>query len=264
MHETITRHLNTIEAANRVRVLYACESGSRAWGFASVNSDYDVRFIYVHEPDWYLSIDDKRDVIEVLLDDVLDISGWDLRKALKLFRKSNPPLLEWLKSPTVYLENFTTAGEIRRLTEKFFSPRSCMCHYLSMAESNFREYLHGEQVKTKKYFYVLRPVLACRWIDRFSESPPMEFGRLVDGLIPDGRLMDEILALLERKKSGDELGSGPRISVINEYLESSIRTLTEKLQTGWKTQRPDSLLLDDLFRRTLSEVWPGSQLRQAR
>ena len=255
MHETITCQLKTIEAANRVRVVYAYESGSRAWGFESVDSDYDVRFIYVHEPDWYLSIDDKRDVIELPLSNMLDITGWDLRKALRLFRKSNPPLLEWLKSPTVYAEQFMTAAEIRALTETFFSPRSCMCHYLSMAEGNFREYLRGEQVKTKKYFYVLRPILACRWIDQFNESPPMEFDRLVDGLIPDGRLLEEIVALVERKKSGDELGSGPRIAVINEYLESNIRTLTEQLRTVEKPQPPDSLLLDNLFRRTLSEVW---------
>src|SRR6201990_2789542 len=102
VHQRVRDALAQVEAERHVRVLYACESGSRAWGFASRDSDYDVRFLYVHEPDWYLSVQDRRDVIEEPLSDELDVSGWELRKALRLLRKSNPPLLEWLKSPFVY------------------------------------------------------------------------------------------------------------------------------------------------------------------
>ena len=109
MKSRILSHLREIETTENVRIVYACESGSRAWGFPSADSDYDVRFLYVHPLEWYLSVDVKRDVIERPLQGGLDISGWDLKKALQLFRKSNPPLLEWLGSPIVYLEQYSTA-----------------------------------------------------------------------------------------------------------------------------------------------------------
>jgi len=162
MRKRIVRQLENIESDKDVQILYACESGSRAWGFASKDSDFDVRFIYLHPINWYLSISDKRDVIERNIDDCLDISGWEFRKALQLFRKSNPVLLEWLQSPIVYMEKYIAANKLRNLMSVYFSPKSCLYHYLHMARGNYREFLGGDQVWLKKYFYVLRPVLACR------------------------------------------------------------------------------------------------------
>src|SRR5436190_9326529 len=115
--------LARLEAERNVRVLFACESGSRAWGFASCDSDYDVRFLYVHARDWYLSVEDRRDVIEQPIVDDLDVSGWELRKALRLLRKSNPPLLEWLQSPMVYRQDAAFVAEFRALAATFYSPR---------------------------------------------------------------------------------------------------------------------------------------------
>ena len=142
-----------IERTEGVRLLYACESGSRAWGFASTDSDYDVRFLYLRPREWYLSIDveRRRDVIERPIDGLLDINGWDLRKALGLFRKSNPPLLEWLHSPIVYLDRHGVAERLRALLEQYYSPTACFHHYYHMAKGNYREYLKGEEVKLKKY-----------------------------------------------------------------------------------------------------------------
>lgn len=113
MKEEILKAIQQIEIDYEVKVLFACESGSRAWGFPSKDSDYDVRFIYVHKPEYYLSIDPvgvgkKRDVIELPINNLLDVTGWELTKALKLFRKSNPPLLEWLRSGIVYYQAFST------------------------------------------------------------------------------------------------------------------------------------------------------------
>jgi predicted nucleotidyltransferase len=85
-----------------VVVLLAVESGSRAWGFSSKDSDYDARFIYLRRPEAYLSIRAPRDVIERRIVDEVDVNGWDLRKALGLLMKSNPPLLEWLQCPIIY------------------------------------------------------------------------------------------------------------------------------------------------------------------
>ena len=137
------------------------QSGSRAWGFASRDSDYDVRFLYVHRQDWYLSVEDRRDVIELPISEDLDVSGWELRKALRLLRKSNPPLLEWLKSPIVYRYDPAFAAEFGALAAEFYSPRRCFAHYLHMAFGNWRDYLRGrESVSLKKYLYVFRPLLA--------------------------------------------------------------------------------------------------------
>lgn len=260
-HQQILSVLESIEREEKIRILYACESGSRAWGFPSQDSDYDIRFIYIRPEDWYLSIFEKRDVIERPISGMLDINGWDLRKSLNLFRKSNPPLLEWLQSPIVYMEKYSVAEQIRGLSPLTFSPRSCMYHYLHMAKGNYREYLQGEQVKIKKYFYVLRPILACGWIEKYNVMPPIEFDRLVEGLVPDGsELKAVIVDLLARKKAGEELDYEPRIKPINEFLEEKI-SYYESVASGMLTaDGSQDQRLDDLFRSAINEVWgPGGK-----
>src|SRR5258708_31381471 len=150
VHQRVRDALAQVEAERHVRVLFACESGSRAWGFASRDGDYDVRFLYVHRRDWYLSVEDRRDVIERPIADDLDVSGWELRKALRLLRKSNPPLLEWLKSPVVYRHDPAFAVEVGALAAKFYSPRRCFAHYLHMAFGNWRADLRGPREVTPK------------------------------------------------------------------------------------------------------------------
>jgi uncharacterized protein len=256
VRQQVLKELRRIEKEENVRILYACESGSRAWGFPSKDSDYDVRFIYVRPVDWYLSIFDKRDVIERPISDMLDINGWDLRKALNLFRKSNPPLLEWLESPIVYREEHKIAEQIRRLSAFTFSPKACLYHYLNMANGNYREYLLGEQVKIKKYFYVLRPVLACEWIEKYNTMPPIEFDQLVDQLVPKGTELREVVeGLLVRKRAGEEMDYEPRINPINEFLDQRIKYY-EQAAAGMKTaEGAQGQQLDDLFRSVLREVW---------
>lgn len=163
MREKIQEQLRRIEEAENIKILLAVESGSRAWGFASPDSDYDVRFIYIRRLEDYLRLDAVRDVIELPIDDVLDINGWDLQKTLRLLYKSNPTLFEWFSSPIVY-QKTEFADKFRELMMHYFSSKKTLYHYISMAEGNYREYLQGEIVRAKKYFYVLRPVLACRWI----------------------------------------------------------------------------------------------------
>lgn len=255
MEELIKAELKRIEAEKEIRILYAVESGSRAWGFASKDSDWDVRFVYIHKPEWYLSIDDKKDSLELMLPNDLDFAGWELRKTLKLLRKSNPPLLEWLRSPLVYLEQFSTIESMRKLSDQYFNPRSCTYHYLHMAEGNYKEYLRSEQVRVKKYFYVLRPILACMWIESNQSMVPMEFEELLDSQIEKGDLKREILTLLKRKKSGDELDLEKRIDVINEFLETEITHFIEAVKGYDNNERPESDKLDKLFRSALSEVW---------
>ncbi|MFD2671464.1 nucleotidyltransferase domain-containing protein [Marinicrinis sediminis] len=252
----INQQLRQIEQEEQIRILYACESGSRAWGFPSQDSDYDVRFLYIRPEDWYLSIFEKRDVIERPISSQLDISGWDLKKALYLFHKSNPPLMEWLMSPICYIETTSAAERIRELSPFTFSPKACLYHYLNMAKGNFRTYLQGEQVKIKKYFYVLRPMLACAWIQRYDTMPPMAFRTLVDTLVPaDSALYEAIQALLGRKMAGEELDLEPRIEPIHQYLTQAFETIQQEAANIRTSEGASREELDDLFRAMVSEGW---------
>jgi uncharacterized protein len=251
---TIQEKLREIERQESVCIFYACESGSRAWGFPSADSDCDVRFLYIHPRDWYLSIEDRRDVIERPLVENIDLSGWEIRKALRLFRKSNPPLLEWLRSPIIYQQKFSVADKLRNLMPIFYSSRNCFHHYLHMAEGNFREYLRGETVRVKKYFYVLRPLLGCRWIEAGLGPVPMEFGALVEKVASSDILKQEIFSLLKRKQSGQELDFEPRVPAISDFIESELERLKQQAE-----QQPllpsQNDKLDELFREALNEVW---------
>jgi predicted nucleotidyltransferase len=254
MFDQIQRELKRLEAEHNITILYAVESGSRAWGFASTDSDWDVRFFYVHNQDWYLSIDDKRDTIEEILPNDIDLSGWELRKALKLFRKSNPPMLEWLRSPIVYAENYTTAESLRQLSAEYFSPKSCLYHYLHMAERNAKAYLQRDMVRVKKYLYVLRPLLACGWIEINNTAPPMEFDALVEELVHDAPLKEAITTLTERKRAGEELDVEPRIPILDRFIDKCIKHFHEFLRAFDYRTQPDTDKLNDLFRATLQEV----------
>jgi predicted nucleotidyltransferase len=225
IHESLTR----VERENGVRILLAVESGSRAWGFASKDSDYDVRFLYKREPEWYSSpfVESKRDVIELPIEDELDINGWDLRKVVKLLIKSNPALLEWFSSDLVYREDRGFREMFEPLLKAYYSPKAGFYHYLHMAKGNFREYLKSDYVKTKKYFYVLRPVLCMRWIESNNDIPPLWFETLVDETITDSSLKDAIAGLLARKKAGFETDYDKPIRLISDFLEAELTRLSE-------------------------------------
>jgi len=254
VEEIIRTHLGKIEADDNLKVVYACESGSRAWGFPSVDSDYDVRFLYLRPVEWYLSIDEKRDVVECPINGGLDITGWDLRKALQLFRKSNPPLFEWLGSPIIYLEKYSVAAKLRELALGYYSSSACLYHYLHMARGNFRDYLKGEVVWIKKYFYVLRPILAMNWIERGWGVVPTDFNGLVDKLVTEPALRTEIKGLLAAKRAGAELDQGPRIELISQFIECELeRWETQEIVNHKRPAFTDQL--DDLFRASLAEVW---------
>lgn len=255
MHQRIQETLTRVETEYGVQILYACESGSRGWGFDSADSDWDVRFIYCHPRDWYLSIEEGRDVIELPIDGLLDVNGWDLRKSLRLMKKSNPVLLEWLSSPIVYREDAAAMAAYRSLAQDFYQPAACLHHYLHMAKGNFREYLQGEMVWLKKYFYVLRPVLACLWIERRLGVVPMVFYDLVAGVVEGDELKSSIIKLTELKKSGAEMDKGLCIPVIHSFIEREIARLEGvAANTRRSHASPDLLIkIDQYFRDTLEQ-----------
>lgn len=242
MRARVLEELTRIERERNVTVLYACESGSRAWGFASTDSDYDVRFVYVEKPEWFVQVDAPRDVIVRPLDDELDVSGWELRKTLGLLRKSNPTLLEWLDSPLVYRSETAQVAQLRELAEAFYSPPAARNHYLSMAKKNFRGYLQGETVRFKKYFYVLRPLLAVRWIDQGRGRPPMTFADLLT-TVDDRALLAEVDELLALKRNADESAYGPRRPALHGFIAAELeREVPTLLRTSEDSRRLDRYL----------------------
>lgn len=245
--EEIRQRLEKIEKENNIKILLAIESGSRAWWFESIDSDYDIRFIYSRQKQDYLSIKEKRDVIEYPIIDLIDINWWDLKKALNLFQKWNPTFSEWIKSPIIYSENIEFKNKVLSLEKIYFSPKNYIYHYLHMAEWNYREWLRWEYVKAKKYFYVLRPILACFWIEKHNSPPPIEFDILYNDCSEiSAELRSEIDSLLERKKSWVELKHEKRIEILNEFLDKNINNFKNK--TYNKNEIPLENL-DEVFRR---------------
>lgn len=249
MKEKIQEQLRRIEEAENIKILLAVESGSRAWGFASPDSDYDVRFIYIRRLEDYLRLDAIRDVIELPINDVLDINGWDLQKTLRLLHKSNPTLFEWFSSPIVY-QKTEFADKFRDLMMHYFSSKKTLYHYVSMAEGNYREYLKGDLVRAKKYFYVLRPVLACQWILDWGTPPPMLFSELLKAELPV-ELIDVVNQLLELKMNSPEVKLVKRISEINEYLDESIPSIKRAVRLLEDSLTPDWNELNQLFLQEL-------------
>lgn len=249
MRAQILDCLRRLEADHDVKVLFACESGSRGWGFASPDSDYDVRFIYVNRLSWYLTVEAGRDVIEQPISGELDVNGWDLRKTLQLLRQSNPTLLEWLRSPIVYREEADAAARLRALAEEGFSAVRGYHHYVSMAKKNFREHLRGEEVRYKKYLYVLRPLLAARWIRDGRGVPPMRFAALAEATLDDRALLDEINRLLDVKMRAGEAATSPRWHGIHAFIERELEVAAAQVLAD--SSRPDTSMLDAFLAETV-------------
>lgn len=246
--EQIKNKLDEIEHEKNVQVIFAIESGSRSWGFASPDSDYDVRFVYVRQLEDYIRLKPRRDVIEWQLDDVYDISGWDLQKTLRLTYDSNPSIHEWCTSPIVYKEN-EYADALRELVSRCFVPKKSLYHYISMARHNYINHLISDEVRLKKYFYALRPVLAARWIEHNGTTPPMLFDDLVSAELPP-ELLPIVEELLAVKRETPELGTGPQIPEINRFISEQIDILKD-IADKKEYKRNDLEELEDFFREVV-------------
>jgi uncharacterized protein len=224
IREEILRRLERTEQEHKVRILFAIESGSRAWGFASPNSDYDVRFVYMHEPSWYQAVDleERRDVIEYPIVDDIDLNGWDLRKALRLFWKSNPSFVEWIQSPITYIERGEFRQQALAALPQIYSPEKGIYHYRSMTKTTYRSHLQEEMVRLKKYFYCLRPILAAQWVANTGKAAPIEFDKLLVLLKDEPDVAKAIDQLLELKRNTPELGLSPAVPVLNQYIEKAL------------------------------------------
>lgn len=239
INKEISEKLAQIEETEKVKVLYAVESGSRAWGVESQDSDYDVRFIYVRPTQDYLRLLEKRDVIEWQLDEVLDINGWDLKKTLIQFHKGNATLFEWANAPIVY-KTTDAWNALYETCKSYFSEKAALYHYYGTANSTYTQYLQGDTVKYKKYIYALRPLLACKYIETNHTVPPVRFADLLRQDLPS-ELSEEIAKMLAVKAKSDEKEKNPKIPVIQAFIEKEIaryeqlsKEITDDRTQDWK------------------------------
>jgi predicted nucleotidyltransferase len=247
MHQTIINQITQIEQKHQVKVLHACETGSRAWGFPSPDSDYDVRFIYMHPIDWYLSLNDRKDNINYMSDDgLLDLSGWDIKKCLRLMWKSNGALLERLQSPIVYKNENTISALLKQHAEQCFIPIGTVHHYLGLAKNSFEDVEGKAEMKLKKLFYALRATLACKWIIEKDAVPPIVFMTMVNELSFDLQLKNRIVELIELKANKKESYIHPEEIALNHFIATEIASTGQEVK-GLEGRRDKKVDLDSLF-----------------
>ncbi len=255
MKDTINDMLKALtHRTSPVKILLAVESGSRMWGFASPNSDYDVRFIYVHRPEWYLALNKQRDVIEHTIED-LDMAGWDLAKALRLFWKGNTNMMEWLLTNWSYQKDDWFWERLVNLLPSYYNRKAAHYYYLHMTTGNYFDYLQGKDVVYKKYLYILRPLLTALWLFEHSIEytyPPTNFMELVSETVEDAAVYEGISRLVDFKKKGHEMIRGPRLPVLHDFIWKVLKQVDHKSEAqpepSWKP-------LDQLFLDTLEHAW---------
>ena len=264
MRTQIRGKIDDIAREEGVTILLAIESGSRAWGFHSPDSDYDVRFIYAQPIDWHLTVAPGRDVIERPISDDLDISGWDLRKSLGLILKSNAVALEWAQSPIIYTEEPGFREAFLSFARQVLRRQPVMWHYLRLAERQ-AERLRDESgaVKLKRYFYVIRPVLALRWLRLRTDraDPPMDMAALLGGADLPAPVVAEIAALIERKASVKEMGvTAETPEPVDALIAAEIDAARIALGEAAPQPRPSNRAAADAFLRDWTRRTDGQHL----
>ena len=246
MKDRIVEELDGIEKTRNVKIVLAVESGSRAWGFPSNDSDYDVRFIYVHEKDWYLTIFKKRDIVEIPIEELLDISGWDLRKSLQLMRKSNSPLFEWLSSPIRYRVSKRVFKKLEELSRLSFMPETSCYHYLSISKKYIEEIESNEKVRLKVYMYAIRATLCCKWIVRNLTQPPVNIQDLLAEICEDTFIKDIVVSFIQEKKEYAENHIVNHSELVENYMKRTLHDVQNTIPKNPK--KADSEIFDDVFR----------------
>jgi predicted nucleotidyltransferase len=229
IRQDVDRRLAQIAEDEGVKFLLAVESGSRAWGFPSPDSDYDVRFIYVRPWRDYMTLRPLRDVIEQPIVDELDVNGWDIRKALGLLLKHNAVVAEWINSPIRYLPDHEAVSRLGEIADRYFDPRGYALHYASLGRNNLNRWdLDAETISAKRYFYALRPALSVRALRLDpANRPPMRLQDLmaVSDLPPE--LSAEILHLVELKAEAREMAGTKRSLAIEKLVTEELNRANE-------------------------------------
>ena len=253
--QSIIGKLKEIEAAYEVTIPLAIESGSRGWGFAAANADYDCRFIYVQKPERYLSVSEVDEFIEFELNETFDIKGYDLKRALKYIMKSQAAINEWLSSNVVYIINEPIVKRLRGLAAEFFNPIPVSYHYLSLAKKTLAEITSTEDARIKKYFYVLRPIANLNFIHLFRRMPYMEYNRTLAAISTPSEVQIAINALTEQKMMMFENDRIPAHGLLIGYFKTEIERFDNLLKDMRHDKKTEYTALDEAFRATIKDVW---------
>ena len=249
MKEKIQAYLENLEKEKEIEILFACETGSRAWGFPSPDSDFDVRILYKHNRDWYLNLIEEKDSIESFYENGdIDISGWDIRKSLRLLWKSNPPLLERIQSPIVYKENKEFINELNLIAKTTYSPITTIHHYLSMAKKAYADIISSDQYKLKRFFYALRASIACVWLLKEEVMPPIEFGTMLNKLDIPLNIKNRIEELIKLKATISETYMHKGEQDILDFIKTCINQAEEEAKNLPSSNR-DMRQLNNFFRK---------------
>jgi uncharacterized protein len=253
LNNLVQEELNTIEQEHGIKILYAVQAGSRAWGFPSPKSDFDIRFIYKHSMDWYLSLDKKRDVIEKQACENLELSGWDLRKALNLYKKSNPTMLEWLHTDEKIIADPVFCQKIFPIHDELFSAVSCYHHYLSMSKSNWYKWKKDAVKSAKLTLHLLRGILCCLWIKEHETFPPVKFQTLFEKMIEDPVVSRQVTSILMLKKTGVET-IGLEVDSLYFFINCEIESLMHTTPTFKETSKISNEVLNGVFRSLVKNI----------
>ena len=251
MKEEIIEHINQLEKEKGITILLAAESGSRAWGCPSPDSDYDVRIIYKRPKSEYLEIDDRPDTINYFHGELLDINGWDLKKTLKLIRKSNATPFEWAQSPIKYKEIDNFSSTILNLSKEYFQPRHTVNHYRGIAKNSYLSNDLSGEIKLKKLFYVLRPLMAAKWIIIKNEIPPMDIPNLIS-IIHENDIVQHINNLLKIKSAANEDYVHKMDKLIIDFIDQEFNYVSS-IQLEEKTEVPSSEQLNKKFKEIIED-----------
>ena len=251
MKNEIIDHLKKLEEKQGIKILMAVESGSRAWGFPSPDSDYDVRIVYIHNANWYLSINEKKNSLDYFHGELLDLNGWDIRKTLSLLRNSNATPFEWAQSPIVYFEESGFRKELLELAQQFFQPYHSLNHYKGIAKNSYRINEETGEIKLKKLFYVIRPLFAINWIQKKMTMPPMDIFNLMTA-VEDEAIKAKIQELIKLKETANEDFVYTIDPFVKDYIDQQFINL-ENFKIEGPKESPDTEILNEFYRRLIKQ-----------
>ena len=253
--QNIIQKLVTTETNYNVKIILAIESGSRASGFAAKNADYDCRFIYVHPQDWYLSIQERKDFITYAIDEIYDIKGIDISRALQYIIKPNASIYEWLSSNITYICNKSITNQLQTLATNFFNPISISYHYLYLARKTLNDITNSKEAKIKKYFYTLRPIANLNYIWQHRKMPSMEYAQTLKNIETPPQILSAINTLTQEKMLAGEHDKIPKHELLISYCQKEVEKFTDNIKTMTHTKNRDYEFVDTIFRDIIVQAW---------
>lgn len=234
MERQIKKICKEIEKEYDIKILFAIENGSRAWRMESIDSDFDVRFVYYRKKEEYLKIDKPTDVITRAFDkdlkpcktegSMIDITGFDIYKYIRLLADSNPTTIEWITTDMIYY------GKQNKIFKRFatnnFNPERLFYHYKSMCKNNYIKYIKSKNnITYKRYLYSFRGLLNSLWVLKKNSIPPISFKETIlsSSSYIDKKIVDQLNKIITLKQLGNEKEIIKNIPKFDNYIEAFLK-----------------------------------------